>query len=418
MDAVKGDETQQPSERRVRKAIRTLLKGWRALLFLLLALIFGLLAFNYKALSDPGSESKQLAEHAPQEIDFFASSPGTSIDVGAYIGPTRTTSPQPIAENYISVTVNAPPNIKSVDILILTNSSYVTPVPTQVSPPFRLSALPPLENIPPAIASPEQHIINGFSAETYSVGTGQQVNVAGFTLGEDLEQTNAYLYGHLPAIGTVDQDLSYSPAIFGYVYSKVFPSVLAESYKNVGNWYPLRDALLEPGTQGSEAAFSNPKSYRTPFGGPGELFYTPSKISITETQSNLASAIETRQVTRITPGGQVNGLDYTWQGSGYLEPIFQAANSDALQSEGNYAFLSGIFFGVAGAASIAFIQEIPETFSQPVWWSRRKRKRRSSSQNATDEKPDSAEAEGQEAGTKRTSKTAPSSTGLGWPSSD
>jgi hypothetical protein len=69
----------------VKKFIRTLVKGWRALAFLLIVLIVGSLAFHYKALSDPGSESKQLANNAPQEIDFFVSNPGVSIDVDAYI---------------------------------------------------------------------------------------------------------------------------------------------------------------------------------------------------------------------------------------------------------------------------------------------------------------------------------------------
>jgi hypothetical protein len=219
----------------------------------------------------------------------------------------------------------------------------------------------PLENLPPGMVNNgAQQIIVGFFAATSSVPTGQNVNLTDCSIGEDLEQTSAYLYGHLPAIGAVNQDLGYETA-----YP---PAVLVESYKDPHNGYRLRDALLEPefyGTGGGIAAFYNPKSYRTPYGGPGELFYIPSKLSITETQSRLAADIANQQVNHITSGGQANGPDYTWQGSTYLEPIFQTTNSDALQSESDYAFLSGILFGVAGAAAIAFLQEIPETFSRP-----------------------------------------------------
>jgi hypothetical protein len=93
-------------------------------------------------------------------------------------------------------------------------------------------------------------------------------------------------------------------------------------------------------------------------------------------------------------------------------------NADALQSEGDDAFLSGVLFGIAGAAAIAFVQEIPETFSRPVWWSRRKQKHRSSSLAATDEKPDSTEGKKRGVDVKAATKIVKSATGLGWPPSE
>jgi hypothetical protein len=386
-------QTQHASVRKPKRIIPTLLKGWRALAFLLIVLIVGSYAFHYKAISDPGSESKQLADHAPQELDFFASSPGVSIDVNAYITsaiePAGTTLLQPVASNSISITVHAPPHIRSVTILMLTSTSrFYGPGEFYFSP---------LKNVQQRNSWAQQSI-DGFFASTFSfsAGTGYTMNDELFGIGGDLEQTNAYLYGHLPAIGAIDQALRYnSPNPFVYLQPGA-PAILVERDQNLS--YILRDVLLEPTRYGQ--IISSPKSYRTPYGGPGELFYPPSEFSITETQSGLGSAIENQQVTHITPGGQVDESDYTWQGSGYLEPTLQAANADALQGEGNDAFLSGVLFGIAGAAAIAFVQEIPETFDKSVWWSRRKRKRKSSSQNASESS---------------VSQDSRSPTGLGWP---
>jgi hypothetical protein len=177
------------------------------------------------------------------------------------------------------------------------------------------------------------------------------------------------------------------------------PPVLAESYKNKNARNRIRDIVLRPEFPGVGPSPSNPKSYSTPYGGPGELFWTPAKLSITEAQRNLVLTAANQPINS-TPSAQPDGPDYVWHGSTYLEPVFQVANGDALRSESDSSFLSGILFGIAGAAAIAFIQEIPDTFSKPVWWSRRKRKRKSSFQNATGI---------------RVTKESRAPTGLGWP---
>lgn len=392
------DRVQQVSGRRVRKIIRTLLKGWRALVFLLIVLVVGSYAFYYKTLSDPGSESKQLANYAPQEIDFFVSNPNVSIDVDAEIEPASSD----FVYDTVIVSAHAPSYVKSVTILVLSNSSSPTT--------FTLRGLnEPIaffhpEAVPSSLATrpQEQQSIDGYFALITSIHPGTDLTLPPFLITTDLEQTGAYLYGHLPAVGPIDQWANTAPqSVPGFPH---FPAVLAESYKNSA--HRVRDILLNPVLtvfSFDSSAISNPKSYRTPYGGPGKLFWTPAKLSIAETQSNLAATIVNEQINYMTPTGQASGPSYTWQGSTYLEPVFQVTNGDALQSESNYAFLSGVLFGIAGAATIAFTQEIPETFSRPVWWSRRKRKRKSSSQNAT--------------GT-RVINEGRTPTGLGWPRSN
>ena len=359
-----GDQTKQASNRHVRKIMRTLLKGWRALLFLLIVLITGSYAFHYKTLSDPGSESKQLADYAPQEIDFFVSNPSTSIDVSAVLLPQL---------DELSVTCYSPPSVKSVTILMLTNVFAKFAYGPFTGTGYGTYPFSRLEIAPPSarIFSDWQRIINGYFAVAIHLSMptsdGEEIDFDDFTIRSDLEQTQAYLYGHLPAIGTIDQFTSGFPH---------FSPILAERYGNALN--PIRDIVLDP-----HYSSTNLSSFtKTPHGGPGEVFSAPAKISITETQVSLAPAIANQQINYMTPTGQISGQNYVWRGSGYLQPVFQATNVDTLQNESNLAFLSGILFGIAGAAAIAFVQEIPETFSQPMWWSRRKRKRKSSSQNA------------------------------------
>ena len=385
-------QKQQESRSQTGKILGTLLKGWRALTFLLITLIVGHYAFHYKGLSDPGSDSKQLANHATQEIDFFVSDPNISVNV--------TTKIQSFQSNFdnesMIMSVQVPPYVKKPTIIILTNSRSLI-----ADPVFGYSSR--LEAIPSRLAfSPrEQQIIDGYYAIITHLSPDEHLTLP-FFAGNDLEQTNAYLYGHLPAVGTIDQWVkSVSP--WGLLPASFRPrEVLAESYTKSPR---IRDIVLVP------------KSPVTPYGGPGESFWSPAKLSITETQTNLAATIANQQVNYMTPTGQASGPNYTWQGSTYLEPVFQLTNGDALKSESDSAFLSGVLFGIAGAAAIAFVQEIPETFNRPVWWSRRKRKRESASQNPADEKPDSTEDEEQEVDAKPSSNTSKSS-GLGWPSSD
>jgi len=116
----KGDsQTEQASGSRIKKIAGTLLKGWRALAFLLIVLIVGSYAFHYKALSDPGSENTQLANHAPQEIDLFVSNPNVSIDVNTSVGQS-TAAPE--VED-LTMTVHAPSSVKTVTILMLSSIS-------------------------------------------------------------------------------------------------------------------------------------------------------------------------------------------------------------------------------------------------------------------------------------------------------
>jgi hypothetical protein len=292
------------------------------------------------------------------------------------------------------MTGHAPSHVKNATVLALISSSPANQVERKLQ---RLEDVAPTFTLDPS----DQQIIDGYSVAVIPVNFGNPApdgyTIGYFLIGNDLEQTNAYLYGHLPAVGAIDRQVANPVGIPD-------PDVLAESYRNAP--LRIRDIVLSPQEQSNsstEPAILNPKSYRTPYGGTGELFWTPAKLSITEDQSGVAATIASQQINYMTPTGQASEQSYNgyaWQGSTYLDPVFQTTKDDALQSASNYAFLSGILFGVAGAAAIAFVQEVPEPFPLQVWWSRRKRKREASRRNSTDH------------GITKESRTP---TGLGWP---
>jgi hypothetical protein len=276
----------------------------------------------------------------------------------------------------VSVGVNPPRKLKDVTVLMITNSHS----------PANRCRLSRLEGVSGDVDPPAN--IDGYFACVIDFGHGG-IRWYDFFNVSYVQQTNAHIYGHLPAIGTLDQSLG------GYAAS---PAVAVQSYKNAP--YTIRNIVLNSS------------------GDPGKQFYIPAKLTIEENLPDLAAMIAKQQVNYMIPAGKASGPDYFWQGYTYLEPIFKATNDDALQSESDSAFLSGVLFGIAGAAAIAFVQEIPETFDKPVWWSRRKRRRKASSQNPADGKPDSTAGKEQPADVKTSSEVARPSTGLGWPASD
>jgi hypothetical protein len=76
------------------------------------------------------------------------------------------------------------------------------------------------------------------------------------------------------------------------------------------------------------------------------------------------------QISSVLPAGSLQGDNYIWHATGSLEPYLSATDPESVDSENNYAFLSGITFGVGGAAAIALLQELPKEIS--VSYKRRK----------------------------------------------
>jgi hypothetical protein len=108
---------------------------------------------------------------------------------------------------------------------------------------------------------------------------------------------------------------------------------------------------------------------RTPAGYSRKYFWIPQNTtSYTESLNNIVPALGDSPIDYAIPSvNSASASNYAWSSSGSLnggtqnlEPIFRATNPDALNSQNQAAFYSGIAFGVAGAAAIAIIPELPK----------------------------------------------------------
>lgn len=124
---------------------------------------------------------------------------------------------------------------------------------------------------------------------------------------------------------------------------------------------------------------SGPLRSGIPAGERTKSFGCPFNIShYTEVIDNMVPALKNEQIDYTIPSvDSGSDIDYIWHSNGIsgLEPIFKATNLDAVDSQNQAAFISGIAFGVAGAAAIAVVQELPKDPSH-------KRRRKSPSQDA------------------------------------
>lgn len=188
-----------------------------------------------------------------------------------------------------------------------------------------------------------------------------------FKIGTVLDETKDSTFGRLPAVGL--QDIS-------NLYIPYAPEVLAERYPDSLTY---RDVIMNPTPVKTVLdRLANPQNYKTPYGGPADLFWKPQSLAITEELVDAAPIFQSEVTRNVAPAGTLIGDNYVWHGSGLLNPTFETASESATNDESNAAFLAGIFFGVAGAAAIALVQEFPETLSAaiPTFKGRRRSLRR------------------------------------------
>jgi hypothetical protein len=120
-------------------------------------------------------------------------------------------------------------------------------------------------------------------------------------------------------------------------------------------------------------------------------FQEPQKISYTEFLNYINLGLRNEQIQYMNPAADSSGGStpysadsYIWRSNSIfgLEPIFKSTNPETIDSQNQDAFVSGIAFGVAGAAAIAVVQELPEELSIPAWLPRRNRRRKPTPEDA------------------------------------
>ena len=152
-------------------------------------------------------------------------------------------------------------------------------------------------------------------------------------------QDNGSTFGHLPSVGAYD-------------YLRPPTSCLEVGYdRRTGQLKNVASDLL--GSSATIPAGERRESFGCPF--------NPS--SYTEVIDHIVPWLKNEQIDYMSP--PLNGasdVDYAWQSNSIdgLAPIFKATDPNAVDSQNQAAFISGIVFGVAGAAAIAIVQELPK----------------------------------------------------------
>jgi hypothetical protein len=150
---------------------------------------------------------------------------------------------------------------------------------------------------------------------------------------------NGSIYGYLPSVSSIQ-----------------FFGVLAKVAPRTGE---LADVHLHDGCAGATGPV-HPSNER--------CFSSPWFNSASEHLANVAAELNSAQVDYISPSTTASNSGYTWRSARCcnLEPVFKLTDATAADSQSKAAFTSGIAFGVAGAAFIAVLQELPKEFP----WSR------------------------------------------------
>jgi len=326
--------------REPRQKRRSLLKGWRPLLFLLAVLVAIGAGLHFKTLAEPGRESVQFADEALPSFNIFVSDPRISVSLSADVYcnlPTSTdivacTTASSMAHVIFYLTADAPPSLRSSGIVLMT-SSIGAAGPRSDALPFSSYSVPPGNA---RIYEQEFNV-----ADLQSGGSSS----ADFYLPNVLEKMRGSVFGKLPAIGNLDQ------------FEGSYPSMLTEFRPGTTS---IEDLIYLPSLKPGQPQTDDSSAYQTINGDPAKLFWRPNVLSITDTLENFTGVIGTQQIDYMTPAGTVSGENYVWNSSSELQPNFKSTDPEATDSQSNNAFISGIFLGIAGAAAIALIQELPE----------------------------------------------------------
>ena len=319
-----------------RKARWALSKGWRPFAFLLIVLVAIGAGLCFKDLSNPGEESQQFASEELPSFNVFVSNPNASVKVNVHV--FCDVGPRPVPCTTHSSTAQAtlavsPVSSSSGIVLITSNFNY--------SGRDAASALPfSRDGLPPGNARIYEDEIPLGQATSKDVLTVNIPNV--------VEEAGGSVFGRLPVIGNLES-------------KDLWPSMLAEYHtKGSGPEDVIYHPVMEPWAQNNRLQVGNPEAYETLHGGKANLlFWNPDVLSVSENLDDITGVVSTQQVDYMTPLATVSGMAYSWNADNLLQPQFKSTDPQASSSQTEDAFIAGILLGIAGAAVIAFLQELP-----------------------------------------------------------
>lgn len=333
---------------------RSTYRPLRLIVIILVLFVAAAVGFHFKSRSNPGTVPSSFNDQSPQDINVYTTSGYIKVTVAVILGQGWL---NPNYDRYGPVELRAQGTTDFHEEVEFTATYTGSVAPEAI---LITSSIRPLTGV----NSPEG-AVSVFQLKNKTGPLAQADRFAAwFPLPRDqgntwsgsvffnsvpiIFQNNGSTFGHLPLVGA-----------YSYLYPPI--SVLQGGYDaSTGR---LENVALA--TDSSNSAGENTEYFGPP----------NTQASYSEVIQHIVPALNHKQIAYMNPStDSANDADYIWASSSSidgLEPTFKAIDLDATDTQSQAAFYSGIAFGVAGAAVIALIQEIPE-----------KRKRRSSTSSA------------------------------------
>ena len=332
--------------------------GWRSVFLLGATVVLVLLGLAFRQAAAVGKENPSLQASTPQVIGVFSTDPNATIRLTTEVYWHNVTESlrSPFATVFVSAIAPKPKNSSAILI-----TSSLRPV-IMVLGPHNQHQLWPDRNYKSAafysglkpfqVLDPSEYV---YELPLSSIERLPKVNQYGaevgiFELPQITQASHGSFFVHLPGIGFGASGSFYPLPYFiseSTTWSQPEKLIEGPQLKNFSN-IPL------PGY-----ASSAPSEYLAP---PGQhleqVFWQPASLTTTEILKDVKSELENATVNSIVPSnGYLQGYDYVWQGAGFLEPTISITDLGAAASQSDWAFRSGIAFGVAAGTGIAFVQE-------------------------------------------------------------
>jgi hypothetical protein len=340
-DDVQFRHREQSSE--MGRPARSEFRPVRFIMISLILLTAGAAGLHFKSYANPGTEPPAFSSNPPQYINVYVSTPVISVTVnvtlgqgwlnpnyGRYDSPVNL-RPQGFTKFHEKVDITVKPAGPGAPVTMIT--SNIKPLTEGNSGPVL-----PLKSGPgrPTDISKAQRFAMPVSLSRYGPGNTWYGSVFFDSILVIFER-NGSVFGHLPSVGAYD--VLYPPT-----------GCLEAGYdRRTGQLKDVTSDFFGPPLPATERTVG---------------LGCPNNISSTEVIQHIVPALRNYLVDYTNPAvDSGNDADYVWHSAGIdgLEPAFKEASPEALDSQNQAAFYSGIAFGVAGSAFIAFIQEFPRS---------------------------------------------------------
>jgi hypothetical protein len=321
---------------------RSTYRPLRLIVIVFVLLVAAAVGFHFKSRANPGTEPSSFSGQPPQYINVYTTSGDIRITVTVILGQGWL---NPDYDRYGPVELDAQgvTDFHEEVEFTATYTGSVTPEAIIIA-----SSIRPLTD-----ADSPEGTVSVFQLKSATGSLAQADRYAAwFPLPRDqgntwsgsvffnsvpiIFQDNGSTFGHLPSVGA-----------YSYLYP---PTSVLEGGYDAGTGQLENVAF---------ATYSDTPGENTEYFGPPNT-----QASYSEVIQHIVPALSDRQIAYVNPSADnANDADYVWQSNSSidgLEPTFKATDLDATDSQNQAAFYSGIAFGVAGAAVIALVQEIPE----------------------------------------------------------